>query len=59
MNVMTRMKWKKAGRSAGTSNCVELANNGGVRDSKNPHGPIVMIDLGPLLSAIKQDCIRR
>jgi hypothetical protein len=44
--------WRKASRSD-TTNCVELANTGAVRDSKNPTGPTLAVDLGRLVAAIK------
>jgi len=38
-------KWRKSRRSTGTGNCVEVADNLPgrvlVRDSKDPHGPIL------------------
>lgn len=45
--------WRKASRSGAESNCVELANTGAVRDSKNPGGPALTVDLQPLLAAVK------
>lgn len=46
------MTWRKAIRS-GETNCVELANTGAVRDSKNPTGPTLAADLRILLAAVK------
>lgn len=44
------MKWRKSSRSGGADNCVEVADNlpgvVGVRDSKNPDGPALMLDPG-------------
>ena len=45
--------WRKSSRSADQTNCVELANTGAVRDSKNPTGPTLATDLHPLLAAVK------
>lgn len=36
-------RWRKSSRS-GNLNCVEVANTGAVRDSKNPTGPILVAD---------------
>jgi hypothetical protein len=47
------VKWKKASRSEGASNCIELANAGMVRDSKNPAGPTLTVDLTGLLNRVK------
>jgi len=46
-------KWKKSSRTQGANNCVELAHTGKVRDSKNPSGPTLSIDLAGLLVAVK------
>ena len=38
--------WRKSSRSTSSGNCVELALDharGGVRDSKNPDGPILLL----------------
>jgi uncharacterized protein DUF397 len=45
--------WRKSSRSGGDGQCVELAYAGAVRDSKNPGGPILRVDLGGLLAAAK------
>lgn len=46
-------RWRKSTRSGPEANCVELSPHGAVRDSKNPAGPILRVDLGALLSAVK------
>jgi hypothetical protein len=45
--------WRKSSRSGGTGQCVELAWSGAVRDSKNPGGPILGVDLRHLITAVK------
>ena len=46
--------WRKSSRSSGQGGeCVELAYAGAMRDSKNPHGPALAVDLTPLLAAVK------
>jgi hypothetical protein len=40
----SQCEWRKSSHSASVSNCVEVASGGaltGVRDSKNPTGPIL------------------
>jgi hypothetical protein len=51
---MTRdVRWVKSSRSgSGNENCVELAR-GRVRDSKNPDGPMLAVDLIRLLDAVR------
>jgi hypothetical protein len=45
--------WRKSSRSGTATNCVELANTGAVRDSKNPTGPTLTVDLDTLVTAAK------
>lgn len=45
--------WRKSSRSGGDGSCVELAYVGAVRDSKNPDGPRLRVDLPGLLGAVK------
>jgi hypothetical protein len=49
--------WRKSSYSGGNNgNCVEVAltaDETGVRDSKNPAGPVVRADLHALLAAVK------
>jgi hypothetical protein len=47
--------WRKSSHSTGDDSCVEVAlvGSGAVRDSKNPTGPILTVDLSGLLTAIK------
>lgn len=51
--------WKRASRSEGANNCVELHPDGAVRDSKNPDGPILEVELGGLVSAVKAGRLAR
>jgi hypothetical protein len=48
-----KARWKKSSRSQGANNCVELANGGLVRDSKNPDGPVLRGDVAALLAAVR------
>ena len=45
---LTRALWRKSSRSNGTHNCIGVATNlpgvVAVRDSKDPHGPALVVD---------------
>lgn len=48
--------WRKSSHSGGNNECVELAFIGGVgaiRDSKNPDGPVLVVNVGSLVAAVK------
>lgn len=53
------MRWRKSSRSGSEGgNCVELGHTGGnqpaaVRDSKNPTGPVLRLDLAAFVDAVK------
>jgi hypothetical protein len=47
------VRWRKSSRSGVQSNCVELGSTGAVRDSKNPVGPTLAVDLPALVTAVK------
>jgi hypothetical protein len=53
---MSDLTWRKSTHSGGSDddqNCVELAAQGAVRDSKNPTGPILSLDITTLVAAVK------
>lgn len=57
---LSAARWRKARHSSGQGGeCVELANLGAVRDSKNPTGPMLRVDLAAFLSAAKEGRIVR
>ncbi|GAA2639471.1 DUF397 domain-containing protein [Actinomadura fulvescens] len=51
------LTWRKASRSSAEGdNCVELANRAdavAVRDSKDPHGPVLVVTRAALRKAIE------
>lgn len=52
--------WRKASYSGNEGgNCIELAQPGAVRDSKNPNGPALQVGLDSLLSAVKDGKLNR
>jgi hypothetical protein len=53
--MITQTRWRKSSRSGASANgCVELAHTlNAIRDSKNPTGPTLHLDLAPLLAAAK------
>jgi uncharacterized protein DUF397 len=47
--------WRKSTYSGAVGNCVELSwigERGGVRNSRNPHGPVLVLPAGALLSLV-------
>jgi hypothetical protein len=50
-------RWRKSRRSYQATDCVELAPEGLVRDSKNPAGPILPVNIPALLVAVKTNQI--
>jgi hypothetical protein len=53
---MSDLTWRKSTYSgAGTvdGDCVELAAQGAVRDSKNPDGPVLNVEVTALVAAVK------
>jgi hypothetical protein len=51
--------WRKSSRSSGQDTCVELAREGAVRDSKNPSGPVLVLDTAGLVDAVKAGALGR
>lgn len=45
--------WRKSSRSAQTNSCIELHREGVVRDSKNPSGGHLEVELSGLVAAAK------
>jgi hypothetical protein len=50
------IRWRKSTRSE-TGDCVELGHTGVVRDSKNPAGPVLPVNLRSLVTAVKTGLI--
>jgi hypothetical protein len=55
-NIHAGTRWRKSTRSGGGENCVEVAEVGAVRDSKNADGPVIVpghAALGALFDAAR------
>lgn len=51
---MTSTKWIKSSHSQNTSTCVEVAAGlDRIRDSKDPHGPALRVDVTTFVRAVK------
>jgi len=52
---MSDLTWLKSTYTGGSEggNCVELASQGAVRDSKNPDGPVLSVEITALVTAVK------
>lgn len=54
------LRWRKSTRSSGTETCVEIAHTrGAVRDSKNPGGPMLAMDVTGMIAAVKNGSLAR
>jgi hypothetical protein len=53
------VRWRKSSRSSGEDTCVELANVGAVRDSKNPAGPVLVVDVVAFLGVVRSGGLDR
>lgn len=53
-------RWRKSSRSGQDTNCVEveMVSRRGVRDSKNPDGPRLTLEVRGLIAAVKDNRIR-
>lgn len=54
--------WRKSSYSGAVGNCVELSRFGeraGVRNSRDPHGPVLVVPTGALLSLVSNTGERR
>ncbi|MFC5288124.1 DUF397 domain-containing protein [Actinokineospora guangxiensis] len=51
---LSRTRWRKSSFSGGNGGaCVEVSTVGAVRDSKNPEGGVLAVDLRDLVRAVK------
>ncbi len=52
---MSDLTWRKSTYTGGSEggDCVELASQGAVRDSKNPDGPVLSVEITALVTAVK------
>jgi hypothetical protein len=49
----TAFRWRKSSYSGGNGACVELADMGAIRDSKDPDGRVIRVGLERFLASIK------
>jgi Domain of unknown function (DUF397) len=52
-------EWRKSSYSGEAGGCVELAYEGAIRDSKDPGGPMLRIELSGLLGSVKMGRLDR
>ena len=53
------LRWRRSSYSSSGADCVELADGGAVRDSKNPAGPVLRVDPRRLVAAVKSGRLTR
>jgi len=46
--------WRKSSFSGGNNECIEVAPWGEVRDSKNPMGPTIKVNVHQFIGILKQ-----
>ena len=52
------MDWRTSSFSGSGGNCVQVRQDlAAIRDSKNPVGPVLAVDLGPLLAAVREQLL--
>ncbi|MFR9727922.1 DUF397 domain-containing protein [Saccharopolyspora sp. MS10] len=52
---MTAVRWQKSSYTNPNGNCVELSvPRGAVRDSKDPDGPVLLVDVAGFLGAVRR-----
>jgi hypothetical protein len=57
---LSTARWRKSTHSGGNNGaCIELANIGAIRDSKNQTGPALLAHLAGLLTAVKAGQLNR
>jgi hypothetical protein len=49
---MSDLTWRKSSYSSSQENCVELTD-GAVRDSKNPAGPLLSVNITALVATVR------
>lgn len=50
------MDWRKSSFSGDSGDCVEVKQDlTAIRDSKNPDGPVLVVDLSRLLTVVRTD----
>jgi hypothetical protein len=57
---MSDTRWRKSSRSVNTTDCVEVSGTlDAIRDSKNPAGPVLRVDVAELVAAVRAGHFRR